>query len=83
MIDYDLTRAKGLKRHFIRVERAAKFDKLDVDYMRALEANDQAALTDIANKKARLRDAPADPAIDAATNINEVKAVRPSVLDET
>jgi len=83
MIDYDIDRAKGLKRQFIRVERAAKFQKLDVDYMRALEANDQAALTDIADKKARLRDAPADPAIDSATTIDEVKAVRPSVLDET
>lgn len=83
MIEYDLTKVKGLKKQFIRVERMPKLEKLDIDFMKALEDGDTDAQADIASKKQRLRDAPADSAIDAATTVEEVKAVRPSILDET
>jgi len=75
--------AKGLKRQFIRVERAEKFQKLDIDYLRAIESGDTNAQAEIASKKARLREAPAHPGINAATTIEELKAVRPPILDET
>lgn len=83
MIRHDMNIAKGLKRQFIRVERAEKFQKLDIEFLRALESGDTNAQAEIASKKARLRDAPADPDIDAATTLDELKAVRPSILDET
>jgi len=83
MIEYDLDKTKGLKRTYIRVEREDKLKKLDIEFMKALEQNDTAAQAAVAEKKQRLRDAPADPSIEAATTPDEVKAVRPSILDET
>ena len=83
MIKHDMDRAKNLKRQFIRLERQEKFQKLDVEYMRALESGNTDVQAEIAGKKARLRDAPADPGINAATTIEELKAVRPPILDET
>ena len=83
MIRHDMDIAKGLKRQFIRVERAEKFQKLDIDYLRTIESGDTNAQAEIASKKARLREAPAHPGINAATTIEELKAVRPPILDET
>jgi len=83
MIEYDLLKVKRLKKQFIRVERMPKLEKLDIAFMQALEDNDTDAQADIASKKKRLRDAPADSAIDAATTVEAVKKVRPSILDET
>ncbi len=83
MIEYDLTKVKGLKKQFIRVERMPKLEKLDIAFMKALEDGDTDVQADIASKKQRLRDAPADSAIDAATTVEAVKSVRPSILDET
>ena len=83
MIRHDMDKAKNLKRQFIRLERQEKFQKLDVDYMRALESGNTDVQAEIAGKKARLREAPAHPGINAATTIEELKAVRPPILDET
>ena len=83
MIEYDLLKVKRLKKQFIRVERMPKLEKLDIAFMQALEDNDTDVQADIASKKQRLRDAPADSAIDAATTVEAVKSVRPSILDET
>ncbi|MDA8976442.1 hypothetical protein N9F73_00545 [bacterium] len=83
MIQYSLERAKELKRQFIRVERFEKLQALDIEFMKALEVNDTGKLADIAAKKTRLRDAPEDSSIASASTIEEVKAVRPSILDET
>jgi hypothetical protein len=49
--------------------------------MRAQEQGDQAKADEIAAKKQALRDVTADPAIDAATTPDELKAVRPDVLE--
>ena len=83
MIEYDLLKVKRLKKQFIRVERMPKLEKLDIAFMKALEDGDTDVQADIASKKQRLRDAPADSAIDAATTVEAVKSVRPSILDET
>ena len=53
MIEYDLTKVKGLKKQFIRVERMPKLEKLDIDFMKALEDGDTDAQADIASKKQR------------------------------
>ena len=83
MIKHDMDKARNLKRQFIRLERAEKFQKLDVEFMRAIESGDTVAQAEIASKKARLREAPAHPGINAATTIEELSAVRPPILDET
>ena len=80
-ISVNMTKARGIKREQIREERNKKLAALDVDFMRAVEDDDTDAKASIATKKQALRDAPSDPAIDAAATPTELKAVRPAALD--
>ena len=49
-----------------------KLIELDIEFQKALETS--SSTTDIVNKKQALRDAPADSAIAAASNVAELKA---------
>jgi len=80
MITVDMTKAREIKRDQLRAERKPLLEQLDVEFMRAQEQGDQAKADEIAAKKQALRDVTADPAIDAATTPDELKAVRPDVL---
>ena len=82
MITVDMTKAREIKRDMIRTERKPLLEKLDVEFMRAQEAGDTTLQQEIAARKQALRDVTADPAIDAATTPDELKAVRPAILDE-
>lgn len=81
MININMTKAREIKKQRIREERVDLFEKLDADFMRAIEGGDNEAQADIAAKKTALRDATDDPAIEAATTAEELSAVRPSILD--
>tara|TARA_Y100000401_G_scaffold45558_1_gene34990 strand:+ start:1272 stop:1535 length:264 start_codon:yes stop_codon:yes gene_type:complete len=72
IIKTDMTKAKAIHKDKIRVARQPKFLELDIEFTKALEAG--TSTTDIAAKRQALRDAPADSAIDAATNEAELKA---------
>ena len=72
IIKTDMTKAKAIHKYKIRVARQPKFLELDIEFTKALEAG--TSTTDIAAKRQALRDAPADSAIDAATNETELKA---------
>ena len=50
-----------------------KFQELDIEYQRAIEADNATKKAEIATKKQALRDAPADSAIDAASTETELK----------
>lgn len=80
-ITVNMTKARDIQRDKIREERNAKLEEADVGYMQADEANDATRKLAIAAHKQELRDATADPAIDAATTPEELKAVRPACLD--
>jgi len=82
MITVDMTKAREIKRDMIRAERKPMLEKLDVEYMRAQEAGDTQKQALIAEKKQSLRDATADPVIDAATTPDELKAATPAALLE-
>ncbi len=82
MIDINMTIAKEIKKQEIRYERSAKLKQLDVQFMQALEQNDEVAKEDIKDKKQRLRDATNEATIETAISLDELKAVRPSILDE-
>jgi hypothetical protein len=77
-----MTKAKRLKQQEIRFERQEKFGRLDVAMNRAIEDDDENEKTRVRNLKQRMREAPSDPAIEAATDPETLKAVRPSILDE-
>ncbi len=78
IINVDMSRARDIWREKIRIARTAEFAKLDAEFMRALETSADTSV--IVAKKQALRDAPADPLIDAATTPAQLKAVQPAGL---
>jgi hypothetical protein len=68
----DMAKAKEIHKEKIRLARKPKLAELDIEFQKALETG--ASTTDIVSKKQALRDAPADSAIDAATNEAGLKA---------
>ena len=62
----DMTMAKEIHRDQIRYARETKLAELDVEFQRAQETG--ADTSTIVAKKQALRDAPADSAIDSATD---------------
>ena len=81
IINVNMTKAREIKRNQLRAERRPLLEQLDIQFMRAQEQGDQTKADEIAAKKQALRDVTADPAIDAATTPDELKAVRPSALE--
>jgi hypothetical protein len=79
-VDVDMPKAREIHRGFIRSQRAPLLEKLDIEYQRADERGDLEAKAAIAARKQALRDATADPAIDAAVTPEELKAVIPAAI---
>ena len=71
-ITIDITKAKELHKTNIRTARTPKLAELDVEFQKAQETS--ADTSAIVAKKQALRDAPADTAIDAATDEAGLKA---------
>ena len=66
IITTDMAKAREVHKARIRGARELKLQELDVEFQRALETS--ADTSAIVAKKQTLRDAPADSAIDAATD---------------
>lgn len=73
----DMAKAREEHRAILRRERAPMLDQLDRDWMRAAGQKKQADADAIEGRRQRLRDAPAAlaPAIEAATSLEELKAI--------
>lgn len=78
IISVDMTAAKDIWRDKIRQARTESLAALDTAFMKALETG--VDTTQITADKQALRDAPADPAIDAATTPEELATVQPAGL---
>lgn len=74
---HDMAKAREVHRQRIRRVRAAKLTELDVAYQRADEGGDFGLKQVIARRKQELRDLTADPAIDAATTPEALRATWP------
>lgn len=74
-ISHNMAKAREILRDKLRAERAPVLEALDVDYMRADERKDEATKELIAANKERLRDITNDRRIDAATSVEELKAL--------
>lgn len=72
IISTDIAKAKEIHKANIRIAREPKLAELDIQFQRALETS--ADTSAIVTKKQALRDAPADSAIDAATDEAALKA---------
>ena len=68
----DMAKAKEIHKTNIRRARTSKLAELDVEFNKALEAG--ASTTEIITKKQALRDAPADSAIESASDDAALKA---------
>ena len=66
IIKIDMAKAKEIHKTNIRDARKSKLAELDIEFMKAQETGTDT--TDIVAKKNALRNAPADSAIDAATD---------------
>jgi len=80
VIDVDMTKAREIWRDKIRTARKSKLEKLDAEFMKALEDGNTPLQTSLAAQKQALRDAPADPAIETAQTPEDLKAVQPAGL---
>jgi len=78
IISVDMVTARDIWRDKIRQARTEPLAALDTAFMKALETG--ADTTQITADKQALRDAPTDPAIDAATTPEELAAVQPAGL---
>ena len=74
IIKTDMAKAKEIHRDKIREERQPLLDALDVEFQKALETDDATKKAEVIAKKNALRDAPADSAIESATDEAGLKA---------
>lgn len=72
---HDMPRARELKRQHIRHERARVLPELDAQWNRANGQGKKKDADAIEAKRQKWRDAPADPRIDAAGNVAELRAL--------
>ena len=77
---YNMVKARNIWRDKIRTDRYKKLKELDVEFQKAFETNDSVKIAEITSKKNILRDAPNDPAIDAANTLKDLKEVYPELL---
>lgn len=68
----NLDKAKEIHKEKLREERKPLFEKLDVDYMRALERNEETKF--IISEKTRLRDI--TKKVDSCENLDDIKKVK-------
>ena len=75
MITIDMKKARDITRDMIRTERISAFERLDIAYMRASEAEDKASMSEIVKIKQVLRDLPASPSIELANTPEELEHI--------
>jgi len=78
MITIDITKAKEVWKNKIRFKRGGALKKLDLDFMKAQEA--ETSTTAIVTDKNTLRDLPSQ--VDTATTTDEIKAVWNDLLGD-
>lgn len=74
----DIEKAKEIQLNKFRDKRIKKFEKLDVDFMRALETNDSVKIAEIILKKQMLRDV---TEILMPNDIESIKLICPDILN--
>tara|TARA_R100001460_G_scaffold61552_1_gene101629 strand:- start:33 stop:305 length:273 start_codon:yes stop_codon:yes gene_type:complete len=74
IIKTDMAKAKEIHKTHIREARTPKLAELDIEFQKALETDDATKKAEVISKKQALRDAPADSAINAATDEAGLKA---------
>lgn len=79
-VTVDMVEARNIWRDKLRQARAPLMARLDIEQKRALVAEDRAEVSKIEARLQALRDATADPSIDAAKTPDDLKACWPEAL---
>jgi hypothetical protein len=79
MITINMDKAKEIHKNKLRDARKPLLEKLDVDYMRALEQGGNTSI--IVTHKQELRDITSHPDLVNASNVDELKAFWPTILE--
>lgn len=77
---YDMAKARLVWKDLLRQLREPKLQELDVQYQLADEEGDVELKAEIVAKKRILRDCTANPAIAAATSLNDLRRTLPELL---
>jgi hypothetical protein len=80
---HDMDECLKIHQDVLRLKRKPILDRLDVEYMRAVEENDMAAARVITAKKNALRDVTKHPSVLEAKTPEELKGAIPAVLLES
>jgi hypothetical protein len=75
-----MNKCREIHRNGIRATRKPLLEQLDAEWMKAMGRSDAAKAAEVEAKRQALRDAPADPLIDAATTPEELKVAIPRAL---
>ena len=75
----NINKAKEIILNHIRSIRSSFFSKLDIEYMKSMENNNQERMTQIASLKQRLRDV---TLIDLPNNTEDLKKFEPAIFLE-
>ena len=81
-VNIEVTRARDCIRNKLRELRTPIFQKLDEEFMRAVEDNDTASIATIKAKKQALRDLPQRTEILNANNIAELKEALQGIISQ-
>ena len=82
MIKINLDKAKEIKKDMVRAERAPLLEKLDVQFMRAVESGNTELQTAIAEQKQTLRDITTHETIVNASSADELKESMNSLIEQ-
>lgn len=74
-VSVDMAKAKDIQKQILRDQRQPLLDNLDVEFTKAVAANDQKQMKSIEDQRQALRDITDDPSIAAAQTPDELKAV--------
>jgi hypothetical protein len=80
MISIDMNKAKEIWKDYLRYERAPILEKLDLEFIKALESGNTEEQDKIKKTKQDLRDVTADPRISKASSPEELKSLK--LVDE-
>lgn len=77
---YDMVKARNIWRDILRRLREPKLQELDLAYQRADESGNTTLKAEIVANKNILRDCTANPDIEAATSLNDLRRTLPELL---
>lgn len=82
IVTVDINKAKEMYKNTLRAVRQPLLEKLDIEFMRAVETGNTAWQSEIAEKKQTLRDITDNPDIDKAKKTDDLRKMFPEILME-